>query len=489
MKNNLIRLVVILMVFLLTACSAAPSSSADSARKLGDADADGIITIVDVTNIQRHLANLIKLDQKSITAGDVDGNGRLEITDATFIQQWLAKMKVAYPIGEIITDYSVMKNKAVDALSTRLAAAKALAGDFPVLIRSYDTDNEKLSNTAYTYDNALVAMAFISEGRTSDAEEILDAFVYAVGHDRYRAGRVRKAYAADTIYFDNGGDSVKLPGWWDSDADQWLEDPSQVGSNVGDTSYVALALLQYDRVYNTDKYLPTVKALMDWVINECTGSGDGFIAGYDGWPENGDITPLVYKSIEHNIDAYAAFKQLYKITGDEKYKNAYESALRLIKSMYNENDAYFYTGTLVDGATPNKSVVVLDAQVWNAMALKEEFEPYSEALNTVESMKTEEGAYPFCQENKNGGFWCEGSAFTALMYRERCEHDRYIDTMNALCDVQLESGLFPAATVDGLSTGIYLQDGSPWEYYKVPHIAPAAWFVMAANNFDPYVFN
>lgn len=156
--------------------------------------------------------------------------------------------------------------------------------------------------------------------------------------------------------------------------------------------------------------------------------------------------------------------------------------------MYNENAGWLYTGTTTDGVTPNTSVIVLDAQVWSAMAMGDLYEPYASALDLVESMKTTEGAYPFCQENKNGGFWCEGSAFTALMYKERGENDKFTETMDALCDVQLNSGLFPAATVDDLSTGIYLSDGSPWEYNKDPHITPTAWFIMSANRFDPYRF-
>jgi len=53
---------------------------------------------------------------------------------------------------------------------------------------------------------------------------------------------------------------------------------------------------------------------------------------------------------------------------------------------------------------------------------------------------------------------------------------------------QLESGLFPAATADDLTTGIYLDDGSPWLYGTAPHVAPTAWFVMACNGYNPYSF-
>ena len=67
-------------------------------------------------------------------------------------------------------------------------------------------------------------------------------------------------------------------------------------------------------------------------------------------------------------------------------------------------------------------------------------------------MKTAEGGYPFCLENRNGGWWAEGTAYTALMYKLRGDDTKYEEAMNALEGTQLESGLFPAATVDDLST-------------------------------------
>ena len=64
-----------------------------------------------------------------------------------------------------------------------------------------------------------------------------------------------------------------------------------------------------------------------------------------------------------------------------------------------------------------------------------------------------------------------------------------VPQLEALEGIQLEDGLFPAATVDNLSTGFGLFDGSPWEYGTAPHIAPTAWFVMAINGFNPYSFD
>ena len=74
------------------------------------------------------------------------------------------------------------------------------------------------------------------------------------------------------------------------------------------------------------------------------------------------------------------------------------------------------------------------------------------------------------------------------MYRGLGDSRKYSEAMDALSNIQLDSGLFPAATNDHLSTGMDLFDGSPWEYGNAAHIAPTAWFVMAVNRFNPYTF-
>ena len=360
------------------------------------------------------------------------------------------------------------------------------------LLRSYDTDNIYIQNAAFSYDNALTAMAFLSAGYKEEAEMILDAFVYAVENDRYQAGRVRNAYAAGDISAFNGwGGTARLPGWYDRINKEWYEDRYQTGSNVGNTSYVALSLLQYDALYSNVRYLNTARALMDWVIDSCSGEGDGFTAGYDGWPEGGsDVTYIfTYKSIEHNIDAYAAFRQLYNRTNEQKYQDAADSALRFVQSMYDEEKCLFYTGTLDDGVTASMENTVLDAQVWACLALGEQFSPYEASLNIVEKMKTEEGGYPFCLANVNGGWWAEGTAYTALMYRLRGDDEKALSALKTMTSIQRESGLFPAATVENLSTGFGLFDGSPWEYGTANHLAPTAWFIMAVQGVNPYVFS
>ena len=77
----------------------------------------------------------------------------------------------------------------------------------------------------------------------------------------------------------------------------------------------------------------------------------------------------------------------------------------------------------------------------------------------------------------------------ALSAEQLIKFRKYEEAMEALVSIQDDEGLFPAATVDNLSTGMELFDGSPWEYSTDTHIAPSAWFIMAANGFNPYVMN
>ena len=377
-------------------------------------------------------------------------------------------------------DAGAAKEKAVAALLERFGE-----GDGPSLLRSYDSDNLYIKDAAYTYDNALAAMAFLSEDRADAAARILDGFVYAAAHDRYKPDRIRNAYVCGPVGDDHG---ISLPGWWDEETNSWLEDRYQTGSNTGNTAYAALALLQYDRLYGNERYRETARILMDRILNENTDGWYGFTAGYDGWPEAGAVYELSFKSTEHNIDAYAAFSRLYELTGEQKYADAAGSALRFIDEMYDPAEKCFDTGTGEDGITHSKGVIPLDTIVWSRLALGGKFAPYQDSLETVAAMRNAEGGYPFSLGNDNGGWWTEGTAFTALMYRLLGDEASAAVSLNALAGVQLENGLFPAATAEDLPTGFGLFTGDSWNYGTDAHIAPAAWFIMAVNGFNPYAF-
>ncbi len=68
--------------------------------KVGDADGDGELSLIDVTYIQRYCALMeTGVNEEVLMNADVDKNGLLEIVDATFVQRHLAGISIPYEIG------------------------------------------------------------------------------------------------------------------------------------------------------------------------------------------------------------------------------------------------------------------------------------------------------------------------------------------------------------------------------------------------------
>ena len=62
--------------------------------ELGDANLDGRINVRDVTAIQRHIADLEKIDDEQLAVADANGDGVVTIDDATLLQMFLAEYDV-----------------------------------------------------------------------------------------------------------------------------------------------------------------------------------------------------------------------------------------------------------------------------------------------------------------------------------------------------------------------------------------------------------
>ncbi len=58
----------------------------------GDADLDGVVSVMDATEIQLHLASLTTMSDHAISLSDVDEDGVMSVLDATEIQLFLAQM-------------------------------------------------------------------------------------------------------------------------------------------------------------------------------------------------------------------------------------------------------------------------------------------------------------------------------------------------------------------------------------------------------------
>ena len=59
---------------------------------MGDVDLDGVVSVMDATIIQQHVAKLVTLTDTAFTQGDVTYDNELSVADATTIQRFIAKI-------------------------------------------------------------------------------------------------------------------------------------------------------------------------------------------------------------------------------------------------------------------------------------------------------------------------------------------------------------------------------------------------------------
>ena len=130
----------------------------------GDADGDEIVTIMDVTVIQRWLLGAWELDGDAILRAAVSGEDELSIVDATLIQRWLLGIIDVFPAESVTPIYK--------------------APETPVLTR------EKGSEIADTGADL--------DALRSQAKAALDKYWLLASYDQYQA--LKKAYRLNYGY-------------------------------------------------------------------------------------------------------------------------------------------------------------------------------------------------------------------------------------------------------------------------------------------------
>lgn len=344
-----------------------------------------------------------------------------------------------------------------------------------------------IKNASFIYDNALVILALLARGNPDDLRRtkiLADSFLSAMNHDRYYTdGRLRNAYMSGDL-IDHITGKARIPGWWDPDKGQWFEDRFQVSTYTGNLAWVMISLLNYYRKMGGDEYLAASIKLGEWIEREakdarCAG---GYTGGYEGWEPNPD--KLLWKSTEHNIDIYVAFKLLYEITGEAKWEErALYAKTLFVEAMWNDGEGHFWTGTLEDGCSINKSNIPLDIQAWAVMAL----DSYTDALVWAENnCYTEaDGFRGFDFNNDNDGVWFEGIGQMTVAYQlngEKAKADFCIgELIKAQTSAPNNNGKgIVAASHDGVTIGFY------WEYFSRLHVGATAWYLFGARNYNPY---
>ena len=148
------------------------------------------------------------------------------------------------------------------------------------------------------------------------ARLIGDAFLWIQANDEaFSDGRVRQAYAAGPMQFYGGG--PYFPGLKRADGKAAFLWPFGFGgSSTGDMAWTALALAQLYVDTRIKKYLDGAVALGEWIAAKESPYRYG---GYHGGLQADGVTPQKWASTEHNIDTYALFTLLAKLTRDRRW--------------------------------------------------------------------------------------------------------------------------------------------------------------------------
>lgn len=88
--------VLFILIFVTINCTAATTN------KYGDVNKDGVVSIIDASEIQFYIVNLHNLDSLALRLSDVDGDGIVSIMDATNIQRYLVSLINEFPVDSFV---------------------------------------------------------------------------------------------------------------------------------------------------------------------------------------------------------------------------------------------------------------------------------------------------------------------------------------------------------------------------------------------------
>ncbi|HVA33617.1 MAG TPA: hypothetical protein VNG31_05680 [Candidatus Baltobacteraceae bacterium] len=338
------------------------------------------------------------------------------------------------------------------------------------LVQSFDGGGVGNFTDAVTYDDALTIDALLARGSADDlarAQVIGDAFLYAQAHDPARDGRLRAAYAPKPFL---------------RPADVRVTDPT---SDVGNMAWVGQSLVQLYFKTHKPTYLSGASEIATWILKHAydkRGAG-GYTGGYTA-----SGMKIRWKSTEHNVDVYAFFSMLAKVTGPYAWLKHAAYAAAFVKAMWSPKRHRFFAGTGSDGVTPNRTFEPEDVNSWTYLAFADP--AWASALDwNIEHLSVTAGGFSgvsFCSGDRSG-VWFEGTAHLADALELRDDAGDATKARALLADVAYAQSYGPngdglgiiAASKNGLSDC----DGD--RYYASLHVGATAWYVMSASRVNP----
>jgi len=194
------------------------------------------------------------------------------------------------------------------------------------LVMSFEGDND-IGGWAFSYDQSLAAQAYTYFQDFERAHKILDFFDHKA---KRRNGLFYNAYYA------NDGE------------------PAEYIVHSGPNLWVGIAACQYTHRTKDRRYINLAEDIALGIINLQKQDAEG---GLRGGPD------VEWYATEHNLDAYAFFDMLHKLTGKQKYLEARDKILAwLVKHTYDKMDIPIKRGK-------GDSTIATDTYAWSIATL------------------------------------------------------------------------------------------------------------------------
>ncbi|MBU4303784.1 MAG: PilZ domain-containing protein [Candidatus Omnitrophica bacterium] len=194
------------------------------------------------------------------------------------------------------------------------------------LVASFEGDKE-IANWSFTYDLSLLVQAYVRFSDFDRARKILDFFA--------RNAKRENGWFLNAYYVDDGA-------------------PAEFIMHSGPNLWVGLAIMQYMHSSKDQSYLGLAENIAETIINLQDQDAGGGIRG----------GPTVeWYSTEHNLDAYAFFNMLAKVTGKTIYSGAAAKALNwIVNNTYGRPDLPVKRGK-------GDSTIATDTYAWSIAAV------------------------------------------------------------------------------------------------------------------------
>lgn len=288
----------------------------------------------------------------------------------------------------------------------------------------YDPKGTEQEEKDFLYDNALAALALLSQGAKNRKDT--SAEVQAI---------------LDGILSDGSGKTGSLEG----------------------IAYTAIALLQYDKLHTSVKYVKAAQDLLDSVLETRKNEDGGFFTSANS----------AGRSTAENLLLYSAFQMLYERTETGKYADGARSAEKFIQTMRSADGSYYLAGDKAD-----HSGAVLSAKV---QALAELILNDPAGMKKAESLWGSKGGFlPDDGASSGEGFSSESTLLMELAYQKLGQKDKIGQGISAVTGCQMDRGGVMEASVNSM------KDSSGTLYKNVPRTAVTAWYVLVVEKKNPF---